>query len=129
MKVPGKMKDELDGNVIIEFVGLRAKAYAFQKLILFSKGEEEEPEVGEIIDEKKLKGIQKCVVKKNLHFDHYKTALFDQRTHIASTVSLRSNLHEIQTLAIRKVAMGPYDDKRYLLEDGVSSLPYGHYSL
>ena len=128
-KVPGKMKDELNGNVLIEFVGLRAKAYAFQKLILFSTDEDETIKVGEIVEEKKLKGIQKCVVKRNLNFNHYKSALFKKKIHIASTTSLRSHLHEIRTLAIRKVAMGPYDDKRYLLEDGISSLPYGHYCI
>ena len=129
-KVPGKMKDELDGNILLEFIGLRAKAYAFQKLIRHSKNAAVVGETSdEIIDVKKLKGIQKCVVKRNINFDHYKSALFEQETHIASTTSLRSHLHEIQTLAIRKVAMGPYDDKRYLLADGVTSLPYGHYTL
>ena len=131
-KIPGKMKDEVDGNILLEFVGLRANAYAFQNLILHTNAEnkeEEETTVGEIIDEKKLKGIQKCVVKRNLNFDHYKTALFEQKTHVASTVSLRSDHHEIHTLAIRKVAMGPYDDKRYLLEDGISSVPFGHHTI
>ena len=127
-KVPGKMKDELNGNVLIEFVGLRAKAYAFQKLIIFSS-DEDESEIGEIVEEKKLKGIQKCVVKRNLNFEHYKSTLFKQKTHIASIASLRSHLHEIRTLNIRKVAMAPYDDKRYLLEDGITSLPYGHYCI
>ena len=118
------MKDELDGNVLLEFVGLRAKAYAFQKLILHGSSSVADSRT-EIVDVKKLKGIQKCVVKRNINFDHYKSALFEQKTHIASTVSLRSNLHEIQTLGIRKVAMGPYDDKRYILIDGISSVPYG----
>ena len=30
-KVPGKMKDELDGNTLLEFIGLRAKSYAFRQ--------------------------------------------------------------------------------------------------
>ena len=30
---------------------------------------------------------------------------------------------------ICKVATGPFDDKRYLLPDGIHSLPYGHYAL
>ena len=30
---------------------------------------------------------------------------------------------------IRKVATGPFDDKRYLFADGINSLPYGHYQL
>ena len=64
-KVPGKMKDELDGNILLDFVWLRAKAYAFEKLMLFTSAEEER----QIIEVKKLKGIQKCVVKKNLSFN------------------------------------------------------------
>ena len=76
-----------------------------------------------------IKGIQKCVVKQNINFDHYKSSIYNKTKHIASTCSLRSNLHEIQTLAINKVATGPYDDKRYLLDDGISSLPYGHYAI
>ena len=127
-KVPGKMKDELGGNVLLEFVGLRAKAFAFQKMILYPNKKNTEKE-GEIIEVKRLKGIQKCVVKKSIHFSHYKSSLFDKLTHTASTTSLRSHLHEIRTLCIRKVAMTPYDDKRYLLEDGICSLPYGHKTL
>ena len=117
-KVPGKMKDELNGNVLLEFVGLRSKSYAFCWL---SKDG--------IHEEKKLKGIQKCVVKTNVNSNHYKSALYEKKTHIASTCSLRSHLHQIKTLAIRKVATGPFDDKRYLLNDGISSLPYDHYTI
>ena len=118
------MKDELDGNILLEFVGLRAKAYAFQKIIMFpSKDDKEE---GDIIEIKKLKGITKWVVKKNISFHDYKSCIFNKLTHVKDVVSLRSYLHEIRTISTKKVAMTPYDDKRYLQEDGVTSLPYGH---
>ena len=117
-KVPGKMQDELNGDAILEFIGLRSKSYAFKKLI-----------DGDIQEEKKLKGIQKCVVKSNIHFDHYKSWLLEKNIHIASTCSLRSHLYKIETLAINKVATAPYDDKRYIQHDGISSLPYGHYAI
>ena len=125
-KVPGKMKDELDGNIIIEFIGLRAKAYAFKKYITYPT---EKQKKGDIEDVKKLKGIQKCVVEKNISFDIYKSSIFDMKTHYAETVTLQSYLHEIRTVAKRKKATGPYDDKRYILENGISSYPYGHYSI
>ena len=126
-KVPGKMKDELDGNILLEFIGLRAKAYAFKKLISYPKTGDDGGEIeGDIIEVKKLKGIQKCVVKMSIHFEHYKSCLFDKVTHFATTTSLRSCMHQLKTLRVRKVAMTPYDDKRYLSDDGITSLPYGH---
>ena len=50
----GLMKDELGGKIMTEFVALRAKLYAYKTL--------------EKKEEKKCKGIKKCVVKKTLTF-------------------------------------------------------------
>ena len=60
-KVVGRMKDEAGGEAILEFVGLRAKAYAYLL-------ETYDCESGELIIEqsKKLKGIKKSVVKKKI---------------------------------------------------------------
>ena len=121
------MKDELDGNTLLEFVGLRAKSYAFQQLIQYGN-EDKNWDEGEILDVKKLKGIQKSVVKKNIHFDNYYECLFEKREHYADTVSFRSFHHRLKTLSARKKALVPFDDKRYLLPDGINSLPYGHKS-
>ena len=63
-KVIGLMKDELGGKIMTEFVALRPKLYAYRQL----DGEED----------KRCKGIKKCVVKKTLGFDDYKKCLFDQ---------------------------------------------------
>ena len=62
-KVIGLMKDELGGSIMTEFVALRPKLYSYRKL----DGSED----------KKCKGIKKCVVKKTLTFDDYKTCLFN----------------------------------------------------
>ena len=58
-KVIGLMKDELGGKIMTEFVALRPKLYSYTKL----DGSEN----------KKCKGIKKCVVKKTLTFEDYKT--------------------------------------------------------
>ena len=123
--MPGKMKDELDGNILLEFIGLRAKSYAFQQLIQYENQDKNWNE-GEILDVKKLKGIQKWVVKKNISFDNYFECLFEQREHYADITSLRSFKHRIKTLSARKQALVPFDDKRYLLADGITSIPFGH---
>ena len=57
-KVIGLMKDELGGKIMTEFVALRPKLYSYREL----DGSED----------KKYKGIKKCVVKKTLTFEDYK---------------------------------------------------------
>ena len=42
---------------------------------------------------------------------------------------LRSHCHQIVVNEIDKVAISSFDDKRFLLENGVSSLAYGHYKI
>ena len=79
-----------------------------------------------LLEVKKLKGIQKWVVKKNICFDNYYECLFEKREHYADTTSIRSFKHKIKTLSARKKALIPFDDKRYLLKDGITSLPFGH---
>ena len=61
-KVPGKMMDELGGNILLEFIGFCPQAYAFKKLILYGNEDEDEKE-GEIIEVKKLKSILKYEVR------------------------------------------------------------------
>ena len=62
-KVIGKMKDELNGEIIEEFVGLRAKMYSLK-----TKKEEI----------KKAKGVKKNVVKKDISHQDYVDYLFGE---------------------------------------------------
>ena len=61
-KVIGKFKGELGGKIMIEFCALRAKTYAF----LLDDG----------IEKKKAKGTKKCVMKREIMFEHYKDCLY-----------------------------------------------------
>ena len=80
-------------------------------------------------EKKTLKGISKTVTKKNVSFDEYKTALFKHEVISKEVRAIRSfgcvNHSIIQT----KKALSCYDDKRYILDDGVESLAYGHYKI
>ena len=38
-----------------------------------------------------------------------------------------SERHILNTVRANKIALSAYDDKRYILSDGISTLPYGHY--
>ena len=113
-KVIGKMKDELNGENIEVFVCLRAKMYPLK-----TKKEEM----------KKAKGVKKNIVKKDISHQDYVDCLFEERKFMHTMQTIRSFKHQLYTIKQNKVSLSPYDDKRYLLDDGVSSLPYGHFSL
>ena len=83
-KVIGLMKDELGGKIMTEFVALRSKLYSYKKL----DGSED----------KKCKVIKKCVVKKTLTFEDYKTCLFSNSTEYRSQLMFRSAKHEASIL-------------------------------
>ena len=110
-KIIGLMKDELGGEIMREFVSLRPKMYSY-------KVGNSEP--------KKCKGIKKCVVKKTISFDDYKTCIFSgERTH-RSQLLFRSCKHEVKTLEVNKLALSREDDKRITI-NGVVSYARGHY--
>ena len=48
---------------------------------------------------------------------------------MARMQQLRSEKHKIYTANLNKVGLSPYDDKRYILEDGITTLAYGHYHI
>ena len=116
-KVIGLMKDELGGKIMTEFVALRPKLYAYRKL--------------DGAEDKKCKGIKKCVVKKTVDFDNYKKCLFDQvdKSVYRSQLMFRSKKHEVYTIEVNKVALNRNDDKRIAKKDRISTLARGRNSL
>ena len=113
-KVIGLMKDELDGKIMKEFIGLRPKMYSYKI------GEKDKP--------KKFKGIKKCVVKKTISFEDYKRCLFEGRVIHRSQLLFRSSKHKIKTLELNKLALSREDDKRISI-NGIDSLAMGHYKV
>ena len=78
-KVIRLMKDELGGTIMTEFVSLRPKLYSYKKLDSM-----ETPNGPHFVEDKKCKGIKKCVVKKTLTFEDYKNCLFEDFTEYRS---------------------------------------------
>ena len=113
-KVIGMMKDELGGKIMIEFVALRLKLYAYK---YNSK------------EEKKCKGIKKCVVKKTLGFDDYINCLLSRTNDYRSQLMFRSTKHEVHMVKVNKVVLNRDDDKRIVKKDGMGTLARGHKSL
>ncbi|XP_036147863.1 uncharacterized protein LOC118647314 [Monomorium pharaonis] len=114
-KVPGLMKDENNGVIMTEFVGLRVKMYALK--------------VDGKKDTKKAKGVKNNVVARTITFDDYTQCLRDEIEMTRRQSCIRSKLHEVYTVSETKIALSPYDDKRYLIPDSVETLPWGHYRI
>ena len=114
-KVIGLVKDKLGGKIMTDFMALRSKLYSYKKL----DGSED----------KKCKGIKKCVVKKTLTFEDYKTCLCSDSTEYRSQLRFRSANHEVHTIEVNKVALNRDDDKRICRKDGISTFARGHKDL
>jgi hypothetical protein len=80
-------------------------------------------------EHKKCKGIKKNVVKKTITHDDYKECLFTKKEQLRKMNVIRSHRHDIYTEEVNKVALSADDDKRVIMEDGIHTLAYGHYSL
>ena len=109
-KVPGYFKDELAGKEMKEFIALRSKMYAY-------KTDESET--------KKLKGINKNVVDKDMSFSDFYDSLFNCKVFSHKVRNLVSVKHEMYLKEQDKVSLNPFDDKRYILNDGITTLPFG----
>ena len=114
-KVIGLMKDELRGKIMTELVALRPKLYSYKKL----DGSEN----------KRCKRITKCIVKKTLTFEDYKTCLFSDSTEYRSQLMFRSSKHEVRTIEVNKVALNRDYDKRISRKDRISTFARSHKDL
>ena len=90
-------KDESSGKIIIEFVALRAKAYAY----LMEDGSEH----------KKAKGIKKWLIKHQIIFENYKDSLFNTKI-ISKSQVLKGDHHNVYTIEINKIVLSSNNDKR-----------------
>ena len=96
-------------------MGLRAKLYSYKMF----EGKEN----------KRCKGVIKSVVKRSITHEDYKTCLFTGKEQIRKMNVIRSYKHEVYTEEVNKVALCSDDDKRYILEDGINTLAWGHYKI
>ena len=111
-KVLEKMKDECAGHPIAEYVSLRPKMY----LIIEAGGK----------NIKKAKGVKKNVVKKHIRHEQFKEVLFEKHTFCHGMDVLRSERRHIYGQYLNKVSLSPFDSKRWIAENGVFTLAYGH---
>jgi hypothetical protein len=114
-KVLGMMKDEYNGKVMTEFIGLKSKMYATR-----IDGKD---------TTKTAKGVKKCIIKNRINFDDYLNCLNTNQDIVVEQDLIQSKKHCVHTIVQEKIALNPHDDKRYICSDGISTLSWGHYSI
>ena len=112
------MKDETYGNPIHDIVGLKWKMYAF---IYEQNGKE--------IQAKRVKGVKISVVQNKIKYEQNLECIEGRKVLICNMKQIRSNYHQLYNISTNKLGLSPYNDKRYILNDGISTLPYGHWRI
>ena len=106
-KVIGKMKDEFGGVIVVTFVELKSKMYSMKK-----------------IDGKECntaKGVNIAT-----EFNKFKDVLFNKKIIRHKMRRIQSKKHKLGTYEIDKISLSCFDDKRYVLDDGIRTLAYFH---
>jgi len=117
-RVLGKFKSETGDCLPQEFCGLRSKMYSLLT-----------PSTDTSLSFVKAKGVPKSYVKKNVRHEQYLHILNTRSSTKCKFRSFRSKRHVLSTREITKTCLSCIDDKRFLLEDAVHSLAYGHYRI
>ena len=118
-KVIGKMKDEMNGHVMTEFISLNPKVYSImhqtyddsKKIMLKNK--------------KACKGVSKVVVKKEIHHKDFVGVLQTGESIKRTVTSIRSMDHKVFTVQMEKQALTNMYDKMKML-DCVNCIPFGY---
>ena len=111
-KIPGLMKDECQGRIVTEFIGLRSKMYCIMV--------ENEDYA------KKANGVKKNVIRNTISSADYRRCLFNNIEIYREQYNITSKYHELFTEKYNKLALKCYDDKRCSLENSFDTVPWGY---
>ena len=109
-KVIGKMRDESEGKIIDEFVGLKSKMYSMKNI----DGKESNT----------VKGVHIAT-----EFNEFKDTLFDEKVLRHKMRRIQGKKHKLGTYEIDKISLSCVDDKRFVLDDVIHTLAYYHKDL
>jgi hypothetical protein len=80
------------------------------------------------VEKKTAKGISKSAMR-NIRHEEYKKCLFNQEISKVTVKQIRSYNHQLYNVSLNKIGLSPFDDKRYVLDDGFNTQAHGHYSM
>ena len=101
------MKDEYNGKSILKFVGLKSKIYS----ILDESGNETNTNKGH---------------NTFLEFQEFYDTLFQKKILTHQMREIKSKNHNLGTYKTNKISLSCFDDKRYILRNGIETFAYGH---
>jgi hypothetical protein len=111
-KVIGTMKDEANGKILKNFIGVSPKMYSFS---------------GDRISKCALRGVKRRVVERHEIHTMFHNVLFKQTKMFCRMNLIRSKKHVLTTGNYKKVAMHCFDSKRFIQEDGIHTFAHNHY--
>ena len=106
-EVFGKMKDEFGGVIVNELVGLKSKMYSIKK-----------------IDGNEYKAAKEVSIA--IEFNKFKDGLFNENIIRHKMKRIQSKKHKLKIYEIDKISLSCFDDKIYVLDDGICTLAYFH---
>ena len=104
------MKDESVGKLFGEFVGLKSSMYSMKN----TDGKESNT----------AKGVNIAT-----GFNEFKETLFIKKVLRHKIRRIKSKKHKLGTYEIIKISLSCFDDKRFVLNDKIHTLPYFHKDL
>ena len=106
-KVVGKMKDEYGGKSILKFVGLKSKMYS-------------------ILDESSNEKSTNKGHNAFIEFQEFHDTLFQKKILRHTMRGIKPKNHNLGTYETNKISLSCFDNKRYILKNGINTLAYGH---
>ena len=104
------MKDEFGGVIVDEFVGLKSKMYSIKN-----------------IDGKESNTAKRVNIATK--FSEFKDTLFNKKVLRHKMRRIQGKKHKMGTYEINKISLSCFDDKRFVLDDGIHRLTYFHKDL
>ena len=72
------------------------------------------------------KGVRKYVIQENITHENYKDCFLNGKQMLHSMRTIRSDHHQLGSYELNKITLSCFDDRRYILDDGIHSYAYGH---
>jgi hypothetical protein len=119
----GCFKIETGENIVTVFIGLRAKMYCYT-----IEHQDSEASAARTELKKREKGVPGHVTNRH-QLLIWKKVLDNETQTYATYNMIKSEKLNVYTIEQTKVALSNFDDKRYILDDGYTTLAHGYYRI